>query len=214
MATIRRALNMIWYVAKRDDATEHARVFFVFLGLNCCVCAREQVTERKWIKGISFLDKMNQALLLKVAVPNTNPPDGKFIANFTVTVLKFDSVDADNLTTPTPHLRTFVCTTGNPYCDDVYLFHVDFVKYSNYTLSVSLNNETEANPSAASLALSKAYFAFEYYNEDFTLFELWFRFTFLILTFVVIIVFAHKLRQYRWTDWQWSRSGLRLFCLV
>jgi len=50
--------------------------------------------------------------------------------------------------------------------------------------------------------LQQTFFSFEYYDEKYTLFELWFRFTFLILTFSVIVGFAHKLRQYRWTDWQ------------
>lgn len=194
---------MIWYGSPPiATAAIKSVFFFFFFSRTELLRVDRQVMERKWIKGMSYLDKMNQALLLKVAVPNTNPPEGSFNINFTVSVLKFDSVDADNLTTPTSHVRKFTCKQGNPYCDNVYLYHVDFIKYSNYTLSVTLNNETDGNPSAATMALSQAYFAFEYYDEDFTLFELWFRFTFLILTFVVIIVFAHKLRQYRWTDWQ------------
>eukprot|EP01108_Squamamoeba_japonica_P004400 TRINITY_DN3479_c0_g1_i1.p2 TRINITY_DN3479_c0_g1~~TRINITY_DN3479_c0_g1_i1.p2 ORF type:complete len:302 (+),score=180.45 TRINITY_DN3479_c0_g1_i1:577-1482(+) len=52
------------------------------------------------------------------------------------------------------------------------------------------------------MALKQANVTFEFYAEDYTLFELWFRFSFLILTFVVIVLFAHKLRNYRWTDWQ------------
>jgi len=39
------------------------------------------------------------------------------------------------------------------------------------------------------------------FNLKFTLFELWFRFVFLLLTFVIITVFAFKHRGYKWNDW-------------
>jgi len=38
-------------------------------------------------------------------------------------------------------------------------------------------------------------------NDNFTLFELWFRFVFLIITFAAIVSFAIKLRGFSWRDW-------------
>jgi hypothetical protein len=150
-----------------------------------------------WIGGVTWLDKMNQELLLKAAI--TNPGVPKVNATFTVNLKSVDGEPGNHTST---HNRTFVCNPGSTYCDDVYLYHLDFIKFTNYTIEVLLTNMTDVSAAPVVQALSAVFFVFEFKDDIYTLFELWFRFTFLILTFIVIIVFSHKLRQYRWTDWQ------------
>ncbi len=161
------------------------------------VCA--QLTQESWIGRVEWLDKMNQQLLLKANVQNPNAGEGTFTATFEVNLLEVDGMPGNH---SSKHKRTFVCKKGDSFCDDIYLYHLDFINYTNYTIEVKLSNETDKSAPNVVTALSNMYFVLEYNDDVYTLFELWFRFTFLILTFIVIIVFSHKLRQYRWTDWQ------------
>jgi len=40
----------------------------------------------------------------------------------------------------------------------------------------------------------------------YTLFELWFRFAFLLLSFVAVIIFSHRLRGFQWADWGFEQK--------
>jgi len=53
-------------------------------------------------------------------------------------------------------------------------------------------------------------FWFSYINDAFTMFELWFRFFFLVCSFLVFTIFMIKLRSYNWRDWSLEQKWVTL----
>mmetsp|Transcript_18550 Transcript_18550/g.32193 ORF Transcript_18550/g.32193 Transcript_18550/m.32193 type:complete len:455 (-) Transcript_18550:24-1388(-) len=159
------------------------------------VCKPFDLNSQAWEKPIINLDKLNQQLFVRLNVTNEGKKAQKVKAKFRSYAVELDSM-AQSDKDVKEVVRTIECKEGEEFCKPVYLLHYDFIHYSSYTIRVEMT-EIGKHP-----LLAKSYIDFSYFDEEFTLFELWFRFTFLILTFVCIVVFAHKLRNYRWTDWQ------------
>jgi hypothetical protein len=68
------------------------------------------------------------------------------------------------------------------------------IEYDAYEFTLRVENgENEIFPSVI--------YRLSEYNSKFTLFALWFRFVFLFITFVFIVIFAIKLRGFDWKDW-------------
>mmetsp|Transcript_200 Transcript_200/g.507 ORF Transcript_200/g.507 Transcript_200/m.507 type:complete len:474 (+) Transcript_200:75-1496(+) len=157
-----------------------------------------------WIGNITNLDKLNQQLYLVMSVEL--PPDhggGKW-ENVTIWQRSYghrvdpndpSKIDTTDAVPRGAHNYTIECPPGGGACANITLVHFPFIAFTNYTIMITVP-ETNGAP------LEQVKFNFVFRDHKFTLFELWFRFAFLLLTFVAIIVFAHKLRHYRWTDWQ------------
>uniref|UniRef100_A0A6Q2X757 Transmembrane protein 181 n=1 Tax=Esox lucius TaxID=8010 RepID=A0A6Q2X757_ESOLU len=84
--------------------------------------------------------------------------------------------------------RTLHC--GNK-CDEIIVVHLGYLNYTLYQVNVTfkgLENITyEVN--------------WKMYNPSFSQVEIWFRFVFVVLTFVVTCMFAHSLRKFSMRDW-------------
>merc|ERR1712136_500622 len=106
----------------------------------------------------------------------------------------------------TRHLKCF----DGPLCDEIMLLHIGFLPYSKIRVEVSF-------PDIDSIALdiSDVTFEVKVLNPDFTRFEIWFRFSLLIVTFLVTSLFAHSLRKTQLNDWtieqKWTSM---LLCLL
>ena len=91
-------------------------------------------------------------------------------------------------------LREFTCTRGQTFCSSAVVVNVPYIDYLSYQFNITTDE-----------AFGKGYQSIKYYfavnNANFTQFELWFRFFFLVTTVVVIIVYAVKLRGFEWKDW-------------
>ncbi|XP_010902940.1 transmembrane protein 181 isoform X2 [Esox lucius] len=88
--------------------------------------------------------------------------------------------------------RTLHC--GNK-CDEIIVVHLGYLNYTLYQVNVTfkgLENITyEVNVN----------FMWKMYNPSFSQVEIWFRFVFVVLTFVVTCMFAHSLRKFSMRDW-------------
>jgi len=73
---------------------------------------------------------------------------------------------------------------------------VPYMAYSMYVFNISLSN-----PANDLSNLGDTSFTFRFTNHSYTLFELWFRFVFLVISFIFVIVFAHKMKTFPWRDW-------------
>jgi len=64
--------------------------------------------------------------------------------------------------------------------------------------------------------LGDVLFTFEFVNHNYTLFELWWRFSFLLAAFICVIVYAHQLRAFNWKDWTVEQrwAAILLFALM
>ncbi|KAL0967794.1 hypothetical protein UPYG_G00257020 [Umbra pygmaea] len=80
-------------------------------------------------------------------------------------------------------------------CDELIVVHLGYLNYTKYQITVTfkglenITNEVKVN------------FMWKMYNPSFSQVEIWFRFIFVVLTFMVTCMFAHSLRKFSMKDW-------------
>eukprot|EP01129_Flabellula_baltica_P008653 TRINITY_DN3463_c0_g1_i1.p1 TRINITY_DN3463_c0_g1~~TRINITY_DN3463_c0_g1_i1.p1 ORF type:complete len:458 (-),score=79.90 TRINITY_DN3463_c0_g1_i1:26-1399(-) len=153
-----------------------------------------------WTGKVSGLSQLNQQLILSASIVNTNTElafqDAVVFVNVSVYGLDKDMMNGV-LITHGIHKHFVDCEKG-AVCDSLVLFYEPFISFYAYDFEVSLNQDSDSSFLDAAGYTS---FTFTYINDNFTLFELWFRFVFLLITFAIIITFSLKLRGYHWDFW-------------
>uniref|UniRef100_A0A3B3BU30 Transmembrane protein 181 n=1 Tax=Oryzias melastigma TaxID=30732 RepID=A0A3B3BU30_ORYME len=83
------------------------------------------------------------------------------------------------------------CDAHQSCCDEIIVLHLGYLNYTQYKVVVSfkgLENITYE-------------IKWKMYNPTFSQVEIWFRFVFVVLTFMVTCMFAHSLRKFSMRDW-------------
>uniref|UniRef100_A0A7N8Y0G7 Transmembrane protein 181 n=1 Tax=Mastacembelus armatus TaxID=205130 RepID=A0A7N8Y0G7_9TELE len=88
--------------------------------------------------------------------------------------------------------RTLHC---RPKCDEIIVLHLGYLNYTQYQVVVSFKGLENITYEI------KVKFVWKTYNPTFSQVEIWFRFVFVVLTFVVTCMFAHSLRKFSMRDW-------------
>uniref|UniRef100_A0A670HM55 Transmembrane protein 181 n=1 Tax=Podarcis muralis TaxID=64176 RepID=A0A670HM55_PODMU len=85
--------------------------------------------------------------------------------------------------------RTLNCAQQ---CAEFIVVHLGYLNYTRYEITVAFEN----------LPPIKHYnFTWKTYNSAYSQVEIWFRFVFVVLTFIVTCLFAHSLRKFSMRDW-------------
>jgi hypothetical protein len=95
----------------------------------------------------------------------------------------------------TAHTRHVTCDLGSEWCDDVTLLHSKHITYWAYRIQLAVL----AFPESAQLRDCR--FIFSVVNESYTVFELWCRVGFLLVTAAWLVIYARKMTGHRWGDW-------------
>lgn len=165
-----------------------------------------------WTGEIQHLDKLNQELLLFASLTNkdTDRIGVEKEVTFHVQISGRDSVESEWESVLEGQLsqRKVVCKEGKQLCNNLTIAHEPFIRHSFYRFNVSIVESGDF--------LGDVFFTFFFVNHTYTLFELWFRFTFLILSFLVVIVYSHRLRNFTWSDWTLEQKWVAalLFALM
>ncbi|KAG8522410.1 Transmembrane protein 181 [Galemys pyrenaicus] len=88
------------------------------------------------------------------------------------------------------HTRTLTCAGK---CSEIIVAHLGYLNYTKYTVIVGFEH--------LKLPIKEMNFTWKTYNPAFSQWEIWFRFIFVVLTFVVTCLFAHSLRKFSMRDW-------------
>ncbi|XP_035534806.1 transmembrane protein 181 [Morone saxatilis] len=88
--------------------------------------------------------------------------------------------------------RTLHCGTK---CDEIIVLHLGYLNYTQYKVMVSFKGLENITYEI------KVKFVWKTYNPTFSQVEIWFRFVFVVLTFMVTCLFAHSLRKFSMRDW-------------
>uniref|UniRef100_A0A3P9NAN9 Transmembrane protein 181 n=1 Tax=Poecilia reticulata TaxID=8081 RepID=A0A3P9NAN9_POERE len=80
-------------------------------------------------------------------------------------------------------------------CDEIIVLHLGYLNYTRYQVSVSFQGLENISYEI------KVRFVWKMYNPIFSQVEIWFRFVFVVLTFMVTCLFAHSLRKFSMRDW-------------
>jgi len=159
----------------------------------------------KWIGEIRKLDKLNQEVVLSAIIENMffqtrGGFDQTIVMNVAIDGRDSEGESWNVLLSAHDHPRSISCSEGVKQCDSITLAHELFIKYSSYRFNVSFNGVASDTSFVGDVE-----FSFTFVDHQYTLFELWFRFAFLLLSFVAIILYSHKMRKYAWADWTFEQ---------
>ncbi|XP_032953987.1 transmembrane protein 181 isoform X1 [Rhinolophus ferrumequinum] len=184
-------------------------VFFVCFGLTVFIgikgpkviqtsAANFSLNNSKKLKPIQIrsnpLSTYNQQLWLTCAVELDQSKDTSIKTTFLMTV-KVNGVTQDGTTTfihnkVHSRTRTLACAAK---CAEIIVAHLGYLNYTQYTVTVGFEH--------VDLPIKEMNFTWKTYDPAFSQWEVWFRFVFLVLTFIVTCLFAHSLRKFSMRDW-------------
>ncbi|XP_057594359.1 transmembrane protein 181 isoform X2 [Hippopotamus amphibius kiboko] len=140
------------------------------------------------------LSTYNQQLWLTCVVELNQSKEMSVRTSFPMTV-KVDGVAQDG-TTMFIHskvhnrTRTLMCAGK---CAEIIVAHLGYLNYTQYTVTVGFEHPQ--------LHIKEMNFTWKTYDPAFSHLEIWFRFVFVVLTFIVTCLFAHSLRKFSMRDW-------------
>uniref|UniRef100_A0A182JCN4 Transmembrane protein 181 n=1 Tax=Anopheles atroparvus TaxID=41427 RepID=A0A182JCN4_ANOAO len=92
-------------------------------------------------------------------------------------------------------------------CDEFTVLHIGFLDYAHYIVTVRFYG-LEAFHQRYNIRTVQFYF--KSYNPAFTQIEIWFRFIFVLFTFIITCWFAHTLRRYPMNDWSIEQKWISI----
>jgi len=150
-----------------------------------------------WSGLIKNLNRLNQELWLIARIENkqynTTGMQFELVVHLSVAGRNSEDDQWKTVLAYDEHTKDLNCPQKYQYCDDITIAHQAFISYSMYQFNISF-----VNPPSL---IGDVTFEFTYVNNAYTLFELWFRFAFLIVSFVVMVLFVNQLKDYKWKDW-------------
>uniref|UniRef100_A0A672UD06 Transmembrane protein 181 n=1 Tax=Strigops habroptila TaxID=2489341 RepID=A0A672UD06_STRHB len=172
-------------------------VFFVCFGLTVFIGIAGGVFLQLKPFNLSSppLSTYNQQLWLTCVV-ELDQPDVSLKKNVTMTV-KVLGVVKDGSTpyvNNQVHNRTRLLSCAQK-CSEIIVAHLGYLNYTQYNIFVSFEDLNKLT------YIQNITFTWKTYNPTFSQVEIWFRFVFVVLTFMVTCLFAHSLRKFSMRDW-------------
>ncbi|XP_066556496.1 transmembrane protein 181 isoform X2 [Amia ocellicauda] len=81
-------------------------------------------------------------------------------------------------------------------CEEIIVVHLGYLNYTQYQINVSFQKLEDLKYN-----IKEVNFTWKFYNSAFSQVEIWFRFVFVVITFMVTCLFAHSLRKFSMRDW-------------
>ncbi|MBZ3871285.1 Transmembrane protein 181 [Sciurus carolinensis] len=184
-------------------------VFFICFGLTVFVgirgpkviqtsAANFSLNNSKKLKPIQIrsnpLSTYNQQLWLTCVVELDHSEETSIQTSFSMTV-KVNGVAQDGTMMyihNKVHNRTRTLTCAGK-CDEIIVAHLGYLNYTQYTVTVGFEHLKQL--------VKEMNFTWKTYDPAFSKLEIWFRFVFVVLTFIVTCLFAHSLRKFSMRDW-------------
>ncbi|XP_042189405.1 transmembrane protein 181 [Callorhinchus milii] len=92
------------------------------------------------------------------------------------------------------HTRLLHC--AGQTCDEIIVLHLGYLNYTEYVIIVRFYSLEDLQ-----YKIKNVNFTLKMYNASFSQVEIWFRFIFVVFTFMVTCLFAHSLRKFSMRDW-------------
>ncbi|XP_074165516.1 transmembrane protein 181 isoform X2 [Sminthopsis crassicaudata] len=143
------------------------------------------------------LSTYNQQLWLTCVIQLDHSDDTTIQTTFSMTV-KVDGVPQDaskSFVRKNVHNRTRTLKCAGK-CAEIIVAHLGYLNYTQYTVIVGFEDMK-----ALELHIKDVNFTWRTYNPSFSQMEIWFRFVFVVFTFMVTCLFAHSLRKFSMRDW-------------
>lgn len=152
------------------------------------------------------LSTFNQQLWLLADVKVNNPPGSHISRAFTLGVhIFYVDIDASGHYGIRAHNRSRVLSCYGMNCDPVIVLHLGFLEYKKLKVEVVIYGLEDLENMIGGVS-----FEFKTYNPIFTQVEIWFRFAFLVLSFIITCMYAHSLRLFHMRDWTIEQKWMSL----
>ncbi|XP_063850900.1 transmembrane protein 181-like isoform X1 [Scylla paramamosain] len=106
-----------------------------------------------------------------------------------------------------PHNKSRTLECDQRGCGEVTVMHLSYLRYTHYIITVNFYGLVEIQQW---YAVRDVVFYFKTYNPNFTKLEIWLRFIFLLLAFIVACWLAHSLRKYALYDWSIEQKWMSI----
>ncbi|KAK4881924.1 hypothetical protein RN001_005243 [Aquatica leii] len=155
------------------------------------------------------LSTYSQQMWLICKLTTNNNDDETFDKSFQISVTvdgltdehkPISIVRSHNSKNRTRHLK---CV--NQDCEEFIVLHLGYLEYAHYIVTVRFSDLESIHHR---YYIKQLTFYFKTYNPAFTQIEIWFRFIFLISTFIIACWFSHTLRKYLMFDWSIEQKWL------
>ncbi|KAJ6228273.1 transmembrane protein [Anaeramoeba flamelloides] len=143
------------------------------------------------------LNRLNQFLFVNIHFQNNGPKEESMVSNFTLDLYGINNFNNSykhwEKISSTNHIRKINCLP-NSNCTEHTLVYEPYLHYKNYHLEFNVNLNEE-HPS-----LEDLYIEFNFINKSMTYFELFMRYTFLIITIISISYFLKKIKKIAYSN--------------
>uniref|UniRef100_A0A8C3H8M2 Transmembrane protein 181 n=1 Tax=Chrysemys picta bellii TaxID=8478 RepID=A0A8C3H8M2_CHRPI len=143
------------------------------------------------------LSTYNQQLWLTCVIQLDQPDESSFKTNVTMTV-KIRGVEengSSSFINKQVYNRTRMLNCAQK-CAEIIVVHLGYLTYTQYEVMVGFEDLNKLM-----YPIKNVNFTWKTYNPSFSQVEIWFRFVFVVLTFMVTCLFAHSLRKFSMRDW-------------
>ncbi|XP_071439308.1 transmembrane protein 181 [Hetaerina americana] len=139
-------------------------------------------------------------VIAKVATENKDDEtyDKSFHVSVTIEGITADHKPVTVLRGDQAHNRSRHLHCHQQTCEEFIVLHLGFLDYTHYILTINFYGLESFHQR---YSIKEVTFYFKSYNPAFTQIEIWFRFIFLMGTFIVTCWFAHALRMFSMHDW-------------
>uniref|UniRef100_A0A8D2LSE9 Transmembrane protein 181 n=1 Tax=Varanus komodoensis TaxID=61221 RepID=A0A8D2LSE9_VARKO len=165
-------------------------VFFICFGLTVLIGISGKdfiFSLRGQILYIFPLSTYNQQLWLTCVV-QLDQPYGKSLRPVNMLSLCFCFVFNFFLCQSSPNM-------SSQQCAEIIVVHLGYLNYTRYEITVAFEKLSH------DYHIKSFNFTWKTYNPTFSQVEIWFRFVFVVFTFIVTCLFAHSLRKFSMRDW-------------
>ncbi|XP_014262510.1 transmembrane protein 181 isoform X1 [Cimex lectularius] len=236
-----RSVQMRLYSMHKREFVMVFLCFYICFGLGVFIgLAGPPITVTSSFKGTSILKEQNTSIgdiwhgpfkiksptmstyhqqlwvLAQIRTDNKDDDilDRAFHVSVAISALTSDHKEVRILRADQAHNRTHHLRCDSQICNPVTILHLGFLDYTHYILDVNFNGLENFHKH---YTVKQVTFFFKSYNPGFTQIEIWFRFIFLLSTFIITCWFAHTLRKFPIFDWsieqKWMSCMLPLLLL-
>nr|CAG4636043.1 EOG090X03I5 [Eubosmina coregoni]SVE69704.1 EOG090X03I5 [Eubosmina coregoni] len=161
-----------------------------------------------------LLTSYHQQFWVIAQIVTENKDDESFEKKFHVSIL-MDGITEDEhtsqiITSSHTHNRTRDLQCEMQNCSEILILHMGFFNYPHYTLSIRFYGLESIHKR---YVINDVNFFFRSYNPSFTRLEIWFRFVFLLTTFIVMCWFLHTMKKYSVMHWGLEQKWLALILM-
>lgn len=108
-------------------------------------------------------------------------------------------------------LRKFQLYCSGKICDPIEVLHLAFVQYSKYQVTIKFAKLQSVHDK---YVIDDITFSFQSINSSFTTLSIWFRFFFLVTSFLITCWFTHSLHKYPFADWSLEQKWTSLLLVL